>query len=205
MNPSLVLKPDPKSDFVVVLPRLSEKSLPRTVADIMLSLGLGASEVLQAASLAVRDCLTASEKKAVLATDMLGLLRLQGAEYKAEIASLAGNSLGTAQVAELMGWTSRAAVNKSKKAGRLLAYSPPGEAGDRFPAWQFDGHRVRAWAPRLIASTGNGWPALHFLLKKRHSLKGGSYLDHLLAGDESIVEDMLAKAARIGDMEAAHG
>ena len=134
--------------------------------------------------------------------EMRRILSVRGDRQELDLAQRSGAALSAVEVAERLGRT-RQGVNEAKKRGALLAFSSPFERGDRYPLWQFDGPAVRPWIPKLIALLGNGYPCLSFLLGRRTSLDGRSYLDLVAAGDENAIIGMLALAGRRGDA-AAH-
>jgi hypothetical protein len=169
---------------------------------VMLEMKLPPGEILAAARYALHETNARDTKDESWRASALDLLRLAGDERRRALAVDLDHLLDANQVARLMGWTSRAAVNLNKQKGRLLAIELPRGKGDRFPSWQFNGREVRYWVEPLLAKLGNGWPALQFLLKIRPSLGGVSYCDLLFAGSEGISEQMLAQVARIGDMDA---
>lgn len=111
-----------------------------------------------------------------------------------------GSTLRATEVAELTG-VSRSAVQKAKTAGKVFAFRSPGIRHDLFPVLQFKGAEVREWVEPLLAATGQGSAALHFLTVNRHSLDGRSYAEILrkTPRNSNVITAMLAQAIRIGN------
>jgi len=118
----------------------------------------------------------------------------RGAQKARRLAAEAGRTLSAQEVAQLLGMN-RARVHACRRHGELLAFQLPG-GPYRFPPFQFDRDGLLPWVPRLIRCTGNGFGALTFLLARRESLRGGRYLDRVLAGDPNAIGEMLARAAQ---------
>ena len=142
-----------------------------------------------------------NQRKAARVTkvkSMRHVLRRHGARLMAGMVQEIGATLSVAQVASRLGiahWE----VNDAKKHGELLAFSFPEGSGERYPAWQFSGKTVRLWIPKVIEMLGNGFGALSFLLTHRISLGGHRYLDRALSGNQEVIDEMLARAARLND------
>jgi len=120
-------------------------------------------------------------------------LKKRGTQAQIEVLKAAGPLLTSEEIREKLGMASRQTIHNHKKTKSLLSISFPNRKGDYFPAFQVDGHEVRAWIPQLLQRIGHGWSALSFLTAKRRDLKGASYLDEVLKDPESI-SMMLAAA-----------
>lgn len=100
---------------------------------------------------------------------------------------------------------SKSGVHKAKMADRLLVFRLGGQHVDHFPLFQFSGDKVREWIPALLAHTGNGLAAAHFLAVTRKRLDGRAYLDLLRQADDAqVIAAMLRHAEHVGN-EAADG
>jgi DNA-binding CsgD family transcriptional regulator len=120
-------------------------------------------------------------------------LRLGATERQARMIAAVGELLTSEQVADLLGYSGRQTANNKKRTGELLAVSFPNRRGDFFPSFQFEGSRIRRWAPQLLKRIPNGWSALAFLTAKYDSLEGQSWLE-VLGADSSRVDELLAAA-----------
>jgi hypothetical protein len=110
-----------------------------------------------------------------------------------------GRLLGIQEVMSLTG-LSKSGLHKAKDEDRLFAVRVGGENFDRFPLFQFRGGTVREWIPSLLQSTGNGFPAAHFLATPRKRLQERAYIELLSENeDPTFVQEMLRHAASIGD------
>jgi hypothetical protein len=117
------------------------------------------------------------------------------AAVKADLAERAGGLLPATAVAAMLGVT-RAAVDKRRAAGRLLAVKVRGDW--RYPAAQFAGCEAVPGLDEVIARkpNGTGWTILGFLLAPEAPLGGATPLEALRAG-------RLAEVLRLFDAEAA--
>ncbi len=109
----------------------------------------------------------------------------------------AGEILSSNRVAYLLG-ISRQAVDKRRKAGRLLALR---RASDwAYPALQFqDGETMTLLEQVLLAHREmDPWAILDLLLAEDAALGGRSLLDAIRQGDEAVVKRYLAQAEADG-------
>ncbi|PTX98314.1 hypothetical protein DB345_05635 [Spartobacteria bacterium LR76] len=121
------------------------------------------------------------------------VLKKRGTEAQIEILEAAGPLLTSEEIRKKLGVASRQTIHNYKKDGALLSISFANRKGDYFPAFQVDGHEIRAWVPQLLRRIGVGWDALSFLVARRRDLAGASYLEAVLA-DPRKVPMMLAAA-----------
>jgi len=131
---------------------------------------------------------------------LLEALELRGTQGAAEWLSKVGATVGTQEAMRLTG-LSKSGLHKAKDDNRMLALRVPGaKAVDQFPLFQFEAGKVRGWIPALLAETGNGLPAAHFLAIDRKRLGNRAYLDLLRDhDDEQVIARMLSHAESIGD------
>lgn len=132
--------------------------------------------------------------------DPLLAARSRGFEMKERLLEKAGGSLTVMQAAERLG-TSRQAVNKAIKAGRLIAYED--KAGHyRLPACQFEDDRILPGLPDVLKalSVEGFWSRLSFLLAEDAMLRS---LDPLAALKAGMKEDVLSAARHFGEQTGA--
>lgn len=106
----------------------------------------------------------------------------RGAAAKADLADQAGGLLSAAAAGRLLG-ISRAAVDKRRGAGRLLALRIRSDW--HYPACQFRGEEVLPGLAEVLAAMADasGWSILAFLLSPDDALAGQAPLDLLRQGD----------------------
>lgn len=133
---------------------------------------------------------------AVRALEPLAAAIARGAEVKARLADAAGGFLSATACGRLLG-ISRAAVDKRRATGRLLALRIKGDW--RYPAAQFhDGEAVEGIAEVLKGmADASPWSVLDFLLSPDPGLDGRSPLASLRRGEAECVRRRLA--ARTAD------
>jgi hypothetical protein len=130
---------------------------------------------------------------------LLQALQLRGDQNAPAWLEKLGRLLGIQEVMSLTG-LSKSGLHKAKDEDRLFAVRLGGENFDRFPLFQFRAGAVREWVPALLQSTGNGFPAAHFLTIPRKRLHERAYIDLLSENeDPTLVQGMLRHAASIGD------
>ena len=130
---------------------------------------------------------------------LLQALQLRGEQNAPAWLEKLGRLLGIQEVMSLTG-LSKSGLHKAKDEDRLFAVRLGGESFDRFPLFQFRAGTVREWIPSLLQSTGNGFPAAHFLTTPRKRLQGRAYIDLLSENeDPTLVQGMLRHAVSIGD------
>jgi hypothetical protein len=136
---------------------------------------------------------------AVRDQDPLAMARLRGIEAKRRMLTDEGGTLSAEKVGELLA-ISRQAVEKRRKAGRLIGVSL-GRRGFGYPAWQFS---ERGTLPGLetvldALKAHDGWTKLVFFTSENAATDGKKPLDVLRSGD---VEKVLAAAQTYGDQGA---
>lgn len=127
------------------------------------------------------------------------MARLRGIEAKRRILTGDGGMLSAERAGEIL-MMSRQAVEKRRKAGRLIGVSL-GRRGFGYPAWQFS---ERGTLPQLEAvfdalKQHDAWTKLVFLTSENAATEGKKPLDVLRSGD---VEKVLAAARTYGEQGA---
>lgn len=135
--------------------------------------------------------------------DPLADARLRGLEARARLLEAEGGTLSADEAARRLGLGSREAVNKRRKAGRLLALST-GRRGYRYPAWQFGDEGVLPGFEEALRSLGvvGGWGRAAFFLGGNAGLGGERPLDLLRSGSEEEVEAVIEAARYRGEQIA---
>lgn len=136
---------------------------------------------------------------AVRDQDPLGMARLRGIEARRRILTGDGGMLRAEKVGEIL-TMSRQAVEKRRKAGRLIGVSL-GRRGFGYPAWQFS---ERGTLPGLEAvldalKLDDAWTKLVFFASENSATGGKKPLDVLRSGD---VEKVLVAARMYGEQGA---
>jgi hypothetical protein len=131
--------------------------------------------------------------------DPLALARLRGIEAKRRILTGDGGILSAEKVGQIL-TISRQAVEKRRKAGRLIGVSL-GRRGFGYPAWQFS---ERGALPHLEAvldalKQHDAWTKLAFFTTENLATESKKPLDLLRSGD---VEKVLAAARTYGEQGA---
>lgn len=131
--------------------------------------------------------------------DPLAMARLRGIEAKRRILTGDGGMLSAERVGEIL-TISRQAVEKRRKAGRLIGVSL-GRRGFGYPAWQFS---ERGTLPHLevvldVLKQPDAWTTLVFFASENVATDGRKPLDVLRSGD---VEKVLAAARTYGEQGA---
>jgi hypothetical protein len=130
---------------------------------------------------------------------MLTALQLRGAQESVAWLKKMNSTIGVQEVMVRTG-LSKSGVHKAKVEDRMLAFRLQGQSFDHFPLFQFKEGMVREWIPPLLALTGNGLAAAHFLAVPRRRLQGRAYIDLLHQDDNaSAITGMLRQAESIGD------
>jgi hypothetical protein len=128
--------------------------------------------------------------------DPLAMARLRGIEAKRRVLTEDGGMLSAEKAGEIL-TMSRQAVEKRRKAGRLIGVSL-GRRGFGYPAWQFT---ERGTLPHLddvlnVLKEHDAWTKLVFLTTQNAALNGMRPIDALRSGD---VEEVLASARTYGE------
>jgi hypothetical protein len=186
---------------------LREALLTRWVATATDALGrvprtkLGEAAAADSNVEAVLRVLEAEEMVEPLAADhILAAARAQGLEARQQLMNAEGGPWTADQVASHLR-VSRQAVDKRRKAGRLLALTV-GRRGYFYPSWQFgrDGI-VRGWDTVLAILTPlDAWASVIFMLSPNDRLENKRPIDALRAGS---IDRVRAAAAVFGEHGAA--
>jgi hypothetical protein len=128
--------------------------------------------------------------------DPLAMARLRGIEAKRRVLTEDGGMLSAEKAGEIL-TMSRQAVEKRRKAGRLIGVSL-GRRGFGYPAWQFT---ERGTLPHLdtvlsVLKEHDAWTKLVFLTTQNAALNGMRPIDALRSGN---FEQVLAAARTYGE------
>lgn len=131
--------------------------------------------------------------------DPLAMARLRGIKAKRRIVSEEGGLLSAERVGEIL-TMSRQAVEKRRKAGRLIGVSL-GRRGFGYPAWQFSeqGTLPGLEAVLDVLKRHDDWTKLVFFTSENTSTDGHKPLNVLRSGD---IEKVLAAARMYGEQGA---
>jgi hypothetical protein len=131
--------------------------------------------------------------------DPLAMARLRGIEARRRILTDEGGILSAEEVREIL-IISRQAVDKRRKAGRLIAVSL-GRRGFGYPAWQFSEHGILPHLETVLDALKqhDTWTKLVFFTSENAAIGGKRPLDALRSGD---VENVLAAACTYGEQGA---
>lgn len=134
--------------------------------------------------------------EAIRCLDPLAGAIARGAAVKADLAEQAGGLLSAEAAGRLLG-ISRAAVDKRRATGRLLALRIRSDW--HYPACQFRGDEVLPGLAEVLAAMAeaSGWSILSFLLAPDDALAGSAPLDLLRQGHLAPLRRLLA--ARTAD------
>ena len=134
--------------------------------------------------------------------------RLRGLRAREELLAAEGGTASVDEVAEFLHLT-RQAVEKRRRAGRLLALSL-GRRGYAYPTWQFDPAGPHGVLPGLEAVLGelqtnahDGWGHLIFFLSPNVRLDGETPLALLRRGDATALAAVRNAARMYGEHGAA--
>jgi hypothetical protein len=133
------------------------------------------------------------------ASDPLGPARVRGIAARQQMIDLAGGTLSSEEAARALHLT-RQAVEKRRRAGRLLALSL-GRRGHRYPAFQF-GEGGLPGLERVLGALKDHdpWTQLAFFVTRQSDLDDQTAVVRLRAGD---VETVLRAAGAVGEHGAA--
>ena len=131
--------------------------------------------------------------------DPLAMARLRGIEAKRRILSEDGGILSAEKVGEVL-TISRQAVEKRRKAGRLIGVSL-GRRGFGYPAWQLSERGTLAGLEAVldVLKPHDAWTKLVFLTSENAATDGKKPLDMLRSGE---AEKVLAAARTYGEQGA---
>ena len=208
----------PKGTRLVFSPRTREMSLRRKAASRSVQDEFSArvrrffetAVVSQLHEAALKDALNAPtefetilnalERPEVAASvrdqDPLAMARLRGIEAKRRILTEDGGMLSAEKAGEILRM-SRQAVEKRRKAGRLIGVSL-GRRGFGYPAWQFTERGTLPHFETVLEALKehDAWTKLVFFTSENAALDGRKPLDALRAGK---VEEVLAAARMYGE------
>lgn len=165
------------------------------------------AEALSDAAAAPTDLgavLTALEASESLAADQeseaLEAVRIRGLEARRQLLQAEGGAWAVQQAGRYLGIT-RQAVDKRRRAGRLLAVSA-GRRGYLYPVWQFTQEGVLPGLEAVLdALRGHDpWTAIIFILSPNSQLGGKTPLQTLRQGR---VTEVIEAAAEFGEHGAA--
>jgi hypothetical protein len=169
------------SAFLAAGQRLDETTLGEIVSassdyDVLLRF-LEAPEVVEA--LGVQDTLAAA--------------KVRGARQAHELLHEEGGTVSSSAMGEILGGISHQAVDKRRRAGKLLAL-PLGKGRYRYPVWQVrDGDTIKG-LPEVLSSLGveDPWMKAAFFLSGDARLSGERPIDMLKRGESSAVKEAAA-------------
>lgn len=127
--------------------------------------------------------------EALVAEDPLAPARLRGIEARSKLLEQEGGAVSADDLGSMLGGITPQAVNKRRKAGRLLGL-PVGENRFRYPVWQLEGGRVLPGFEEVLGAFGveSPWMRAAFLLGGSPSLGGERPLDEIRNGNIEAVK-----------------
>lgn len=128
--------------------------------------------------------------EALAADDPLAPARLRGIEARKRLLEEEGGTVSATEIGQMLGGISPQAVNKRRKAGRLLGL-PVGENRYRYPVWQVEAGRVLPGFEEVLAVFGveDPWMRAAFFLGGNTRLGGKRPLDELKESNVETVKD----------------
>lgn len=128
--------------------------------------------------------------EALTADDPLAPARLRGIEARKDLLEKEGGSVSAAEIGQMLGGISPQAVNKRRKAGKLLGL-PVGKNRYRYPVWQAEAGRILPGFEEVLGAFGveDPWMRAAFFLGGNARLGGKRPLDDLREGSAEAVED----------------
>jgi hypothetical protein len=119
--------------------------------------------------------------------DPLAAARLRGLRAKERLLQAEGGTISAEEAGRRLHLT-RQAVDKRRRAGRLLALSG-GRRGYAYPLWQFQDHGLLPGLPEVFTdlSRHDAWMQLAFFLQENPYLDGAVPLVRLRQGDVAAV------------------
>lgn len=166
--------------------RMAREASPEALADAL-------AAATDTGTLA-RATAEAAASEALRRLEPLASAVARSAEIRARLIEQAGGLLPAEAVGTLLGIT-RAAVDKRRATGRLLALRVRGDWG--YPAAQFRDGEALPGIPDVLAGMddASAWSVLDFLLTPDDALQGRSPVAALRAGDAAPVRRLLAGRA----------
>jgi hypothetical protein len=127
--------------------------------------------------------------EALSAEDPLAAARLRGIEARGKLLEQEGGAVSAEELGLMLGGITPQAVNKRRKAGRLLGL-PVGESRYRYPVWQVEGGNVLAGFEEVLKVFGveDPWMRAAFFLGGNARLGGERPLDELRRGNVEAVK-----------------
>lgn len=127
--------------------------------------------------------------EALLAEDPLAAARLRGIEARSKLLKQEGGAVPAGELGLMLGGITPQAVNKRRKAGRLLGL-PVGESRYRYPVWQVEGGSVLPGFEEVLEVFGveDPWMRAAFFLGGNARLGGERPLDELRRGNVEAVK-----------------
>lgn len=127
--------------------------------------------------------------EALLAEDPLAAARLRGIEARSTLLEQEGGTVPAGELGLMLGGITPQAVNKRRKAGRLLAL-PVGESRYHYPVWQVEGGQVLPGFEEVLDVFGveDPWMRAAFFLGGNARLGGERPLDELRRGNIEAVK-----------------
>lgn len=185
-----------------------QSALARRLMKALLSAATEASESVAADVVAessdVLSVVRLLEQPGILADlsaiDPLAPARLRGVAARHVLLARAGGTLSSEEAAETLG-LSRQAVDKRRRAGKLLALSF-GKRGYRYPVFQFVDGDVLPGLDRVLAELADqdGWSRLAFFVNRRSDLRDKSPVSLL---KRRVVDRVIRAARSAGEHGAA--
>lgn len=139
--------------------------------------------------------------EALLAEDPLAAARLRGIEARSKLLEQEGGAVPAGELGLMLGGITPQAVNKRRKAGRLLGL-PVGESRYRYPVWQVEGGSVLPGFEEVLKVFGveDPWMRAAFFLGGNARLGGERPLDELRRGNvEAVKRAASAHGEQIAD------
>lgn len=127
--------------------------------------------------------------EALAAEDPLAAARLRGIEARGKLLEQEGGAVSAEELGLMLGGISPQAVNKRRKAGRLLGLSV-GESRYRYPVWQVEGGNVLSGFEEVLKVFGveDPWMRAAFFLGGNVRLGWERPLDELRRGNVEAVK-----------------
>lgn len=127
--------------------------------------------------------------EALAAEDPLAAARIRGIEARRRLLEKEGGAVSAADLGRMLGGITPQAVNKRRKAGRLLGL-PVGQNRFRYPVWQLEDGKVLSGFEDVLGVFGveSPWMRAAFLLGGNPRLGGERPLDEIKKGNVEAVK-----------------
>lgn len=138
--------------------------------------------------------------EALAAEDPLAPARLRGIEARKTLLEQEGGAVSATDLGNMLGGITPQAVNKRRKAGRLLGL-PVGDNRFRYPVWQLEGGKILPGFEDVLEAFGveSPWMRASFLLGGNARLGGERPLDEIRKGN---IDDVKQAASAYGEQLA---